>query len=504
MTAAEILTVATAVVATALADLRWLRVAQREHYLAGSASRFALRWWRLGPNRVLALAAVLGVAMSPVSPFPTLVGVTAIAIGPFRYTLRGRAPGPMVWTTRLRTVATFTAVVQIVVIAAAALIGAGVPAAGVVALTAPVAIDAALALLRPWEDHKASAFVEQATARLAQVKPTIVGITGSYGKTTTKVYAAHLIRAARTVVATPASFNNRAGLSRAINEHLSAGTEVFIAEMGTYGRGEIAELCSWCPPSIATITAIGPVHLERFGTEDAIVLAKSEILASADVAIINVDDARLAALSPTGRVARVSTHDIDADVCVRVVGDRLVVTTSGLPLADVTHAGASAENVAAAVAIALAVHVPRSLVASGLEDLPTVANRRALTTLSTGATAIDDTFNSNPAGCRAALDALTRLARADAKSVVVTPGMVELGPRQASENRAFAEAAASSATHLVVVGFTNRAALLGGAATGGAARLLADTHERAVEWVRANTGPGDVVLYENQLPDHYP
>ena len=75
----------------------------------------------------------------------------------------------------------------------------------------------------------------------------------------------------RSVVASPASFNNRAGLARAVNEHLAEGTEVFVAEMGTYGRGEIAELCSWIPPDVAVITAIGPVHLERFGSEDRIV-----------------------------------------------------------------------------------------------------------------------------------------------------------------------------------------------------------------------------------------
>ena len=75
-----------------------------------------------------------------------------------------------------------------------------------------------------------------------------MAITGSYGKTTTKVYLAHLLHGSSTVVASPASFNNRAGLSRAVNEHLVPGTEVFVAEMGTYGPGEIAELCRWCPP----------------------------------------------------------------------------------------------------------------------------------------------------------------------------------------------------------------------------------------------------------------
>ena len=82
-------------------------------------------------------------------------------------------------------------------------------------------------------------------------------------------------------MATPASFNNRAGLARAVNEHLAEGTEVFVAEKGTYGPGEIADLCRWCPPDIAVITAIGPVHLERFGSEDRIVAAKAEIIEQA-------------------------------------------------------------------------------------------------------------------------------------------------------------------------------------------------------------------------------
>ncbi len=123
-----------------------------------------------------------------------------------------------------------------------------------------------------------AAHVARATARLARVAPTVVAITGSFGKTSTKGYVAHLVGGARAVVASPASFNNRAGLARAVNEHLADGTEVFVAEMGTYGRGEIAELCSWICPDVAVITAVGPVHLERFRSEDRILEAKAEIL----------------------------------------------------------------------------------------------------------------------------------------------------------------------------------------------------------------------------------
>ena len=95
----------------------------------------------------------------------------------------------------------------------------------------------------------------------------MVAITGSFGKTSTKGYVADLVGDSKTVVASPASFNNRAGLAWAVNEQLADATEVFVAEMGTYGRGEISELCSWIRPDIAVITAVGPVHLERFGSE---------------------------------------------------------------------------------------------------------------------------------------------------------------------------------------------------------------------------------------------
>jgi len=114
---------------------------------------------------------------------------------------------------------------------------------------------------------------------------------------------------------------------------------------------------------------------------------------------------------------------------------------------------------------------------------------------------IDDTFNSNPAGAAAALENLGALA-GDGRKVVVTPGMVELGRRQAAENAAFAASALAVADQLVVVGETNRAALLKGAGSGAVVTL--PDRQAAVDWVRANLGAGDSVLYENDLPDHYP
>ena len=122
----------------------------------------------------------------------------------------------------------------------------------------------------------------------------------------------------------------------------------------------------------------------------------------------------------------------------------------------------------------------------------------------TGVTIIDDTYNANPAGGTAALAALRAHGGHNARRVVVTPGMVELGARQRDLNREFAAEAAQVATDLLLVGNTNREALRQGAITGSAAVLTVDTRDEAVRWVREHLGPGDVVLYENDLPDHYP
>ncbi|MDP9403817.1 MAG: Mur ligase family protein, partial [Actinomycetota bacterium] len=410
------------------------------------------------------------------------------------------------WTPRLRTLAAAWAALHLVAVAAGVVAGAGPTVAALAGALTPLLIDVALTLTAPVERRRVEPFVASATARLRQVRPTVVAITGSYGKTTTKGYVAHLVGASRSVVPTPASFNNRAGLARAVNEHLTPGTEVFVAEMGTYGKGEIAELCRWCPPDVAVICAIGPVHLERMGSEEAIVAAKSEILETAPVAVLNVDHPLLERLAASReeagqRVVRCSAVVADAHVAV-VNGEVLV---GGRHLGTVPDVLAAAPtNVACAVAAALEVGVAEDAIAERLATLPTAPHRLSVSRGQTGATILDDTYNANPAGAAAALAALARHGPTDRRRVVVTPGMVELGPVQDDENRRFAAAAAASATHLVVVGHTNRAALVAGATGGSAGIVLVETREQAVAWVREHVGEGDAVLYENDLPDHFP
>lgn len=536
-----------------LAGLRWLRVAQREHYLAGSAGRFARRWWgATALNRWLLALALGALVASALLPFVGVLTAAVVVVGPLGLGLRGRTSA-LVWTSRLRRLAGLWAVLQLAGLAGSVIlsveVGGGSAGAvqslgafspegwllGAFVLGVPFLVDLACWLASPLELRLLAPFVRRAAERLGAVGPVVVGITGSYGKTSTKGYVAHLVGASRSIFASPASYNNRGGLARAINEGLAPGTEVFVAEMGTYGPGEIAELCSWIPPEVAVITAIGPVHLERMHTEDAILAAKSEIFAGGAVAVLNVDDRRLAALAQpltaSGRkVWRCSAVDAAADVCVgeggvMVRGERLCDPPAGTG----SPGALPATNVACAVAVALELGVSSGEIARLIGSLPVAPNRASQTVGEGGFSIVDDTYNSNPAGAAMALGALAGAGSNGCRRVLVTPGMVELGARQRAENETLARSAAPVVSHLVVVGETNRRALLAGVGLGRrpateasevagvrkVARapgspeelvevLLAPTREAAVGWVCANLGPGDAVLYENDLPDHYP
>ena len=472
------------------AVLRWLRVAQREHYLAGEVTRFAARWWRNGlVNVVLDVVGLAGVGLAL---FDLRWGflVAVAQIGPIGLSVRG-VTSPLDWTGRLRRLAAVTGVLFLVLYLLGAMLVQ--PLLIVIPLfLSYLVVDLALLALGPFERRSGRQWVDRAAAKLTSVGPDVVAITGSYGKTTTKNYVAHLLSGSRRVVASPASFNNRMGLARAINENLATGTEVFVAEMGTYGPGEIAELCAWIPPKVAAMVAIGPVHLERFRTLENIVRSKAEILDRAEVGVICVDHPLLADLARE-RASSIEIVEVSASEGVVVAGQRVAEIPQGV----------FGANLAVALGICQALGVDVAGVVSRIADLPTAEHRQSVSTAAAGFTIVDDTFNSNPDGARSALDTL-QASVSGGKTAVITPGMVELGPVQAEENRAFAEEAASRVDDFVIVGRTNRDALRRGSANGRASVTVVDSREEAVAWAREHLGPGDAVLYENDLPDHYP
>ncbi len=505
---------------------RWLRVLQREHYEPASLSRFWRRWtWmplrvrRTGVaeqvrdrRRVISLCTLLWVTLPAALVVSLLTrdaatfNVDAILYGvtcPWGLRLRGRT-GALQWTRRLRTVAGLAAVLSLGVVAVAALASEGLEAGAAAVWVVPFVLALAARALEPYESRRARRFVASASTRLDVVHPIVVAITGSYGKTSTKNHLADLLSGDGGVVATPKSFNNRAGLSRSINENLADGTRVFVAEMGTYGPGEIRDLCSWCVPDIAVITAIGPVHLERMKSLDVIEAAKFEITERARVVIVNVDDPRLAqwpARLDAHRVRRAGSANPDADVRVASVEGMWHVWVDGADVAQLEPVvGMQCTNVACAIAAALEVGAVPAELAKRLRSLHPVEHRAMLRTAASGVVVVDDTFNANPASARAALAVLTGLV-ITGRRVVVTPGLIELGADQGALNEELARDIAQLGVELAVVGRTNLAALSQGYARPAPSFGVRDD---AVAWVRASLSAGDAVLYLNDLPDHYP
>jgi UDP-N-acetylmuramoyl-tripeptide--D-alanyl-D-alanine ligase len=533
--------------------LRWLRVLQREHYEASAMARFVGRWSSpqmaaVSKNRVRLEQADVAVRSAPHDEFQgapryeqdrhrpkpergvrrpitvthvllfafivalffknevVLVAVAVVygLFTPWGLSIKGRT-GALVWTRRAVT----TAVVATVVSLAIAFVGlvASRPwfPAAVVVWAVPVILDLTTRALKPYEEHRATRFVNQAVARLSQVKPRVVAITGSYGKTSTKNHLAQLM-GDDGVVVTPRSFNNRAGLSRAINENLADGTRVFVAEMGTYGPGEIRSMCSWCVPEIAIVTAIGPVHLERMKRLEVIEAAKYEITERADVVIVNVDDLVLARwpqrlASAHKRVRTAGSTNESASVRVIVDGANWVVNVDGVVIGlGPAIVGVQPTNLACALAAVLELGVAPTELLERVPRVRAVENRSNVVTAASGVEVIDDTFNANPASAASALKVLTAMPLSG-RRVVVTPGLVELGREQYGENLALARKVAFYGAELVIVNRTNAVPLTLGFE--GPVRRF-NTRDEAVTWVRSALVAGDGVLYLNDLPDHYP
>ena len=161
-------------VALVLSGLRWLRVAQREHYLPGSTTRFAVRWWSTSPLNIAAFSlATVGAVVSLWLAVVAIVPVAIVAFGPSGLSVRGRT-SQLAWTRRLRSLAVVATVFELIVVGSLSLVSTAA-AVAIGALLVPVAVDLAAAILAPFEERAGRRFVDQATARLGRVAPRIVG-----------------------------------------------------------------------------------------------------------------------------------------------------------------------------------------------------------------------------------------------------------------------------------------------------------------------------------------
>jgi UDP-N-acetylmuramoyl-tripeptide--D-alanyl-D-alanine ligase len=372
-------------------------------------------------------------------------------------------------------------------------------------------------LLSPVQAHINRRYLRAARRKLDAIQPLVVGVTGSFGKTSTKFAIRDLIGPPGSVLATPGSYNTPLGVCRAINEHLEPMHKFLIVEMGAYREGDIAELCAFVRPTIGVLTAIGPAHLERFGSLEAIRRAKYEIVTSLPAegtAVMNVDDPKVRALADDTSYVSVVRYGLDPlgrpDVTA-IDTEMTATSTSFTIVAGDDSAGVTTDllgrhaisNVLAGVAVARVAGRRLDELVGPIAELAPVAHRLQVIAGAGGITVIDDAYNSNLDGATAALEVLA--AMPGGRKVVVTPGMIELGDVQYEANRRLGAGAATVADTLIVVAEVNRAALVDGAAeaNGAATVVTVASLAEASEKLKTLLAPGDVVLFENDLPDQY-
>lgn len=384
-------------------------------------------------------------------------------------------------------------------------------------VVSPLVLLLANNLLRPVEKRINRGFYKQAQEILKSMPDLkIIGVTGSYGKTGTKHYLHRILSEKYDVAMTPGSFNTTMGVIRTIREHLKPYNEVFIVEMGAKQPGDIKEICELVHPRIGIITAVGEQHLESFKSIENVQRTKFELvdaLPSDGLAVVN-DDFEYVANRKVDNVAtlRYAVNNTAAadyrveDIVTGADGTSFVIRGNGveLPLKTRLVGECNVSNLTGAAIVALSLGVEPEKIAYAVEKIEQVEHRLNIKKTAGGVTIIDDAFNSNPTGSKMALEVLQSMTTG--KRIVVTPGMIELGDRQFELNSRLGEHIARCADVAIVVGNYNKDAILEGIAKGGmkeeAVHPVATFHE-AQTLLTPMLRPGDIVLYENDLPDTF-
>jgi UDP-N-acetylmuramoyl-tripeptide--D-alanyl-D-alanine ligase len=398
----------------------------------------------------------------------------------------------------------------------------------------PVILIAAKVLLDPQEEEIQKNLANEARAILSQVNPLVIGITGSYGKTSTKFILSDILSAAAPTFTTPRSINSYMGMTREIRERLNSRHRYAVVEMGAYHVGSIKKMCGLVPPRVGVVTAVGPMHLERFGSEENIFKAKSELpqaVPDDGILVCNGDYdwcRRMASENPKRTTllygldrTKGPLDSLLFDIETTAKGSKFKISFAGNEYSGFTKllGKPMLSNILAAFTTACSLGVAPEVALAAVFNVKTEANRlepvktnlAGLSPLVNGQKGdsaivrLNDAFNSNPVGFRSALEVLKELP--GKRKILVTPGMVELGERQASENESAGEAAAAVCDFVVVVGDTNKEALLKGLESGGLTQgniEFRPNMKDALAYLAADyCADGDIVLIENDLPDLY-
>lgn len=341
-----------------------------------------------------------------------------------------------------------------------------------------------------------------------------IGITGSYGKTSTKFILAEILGQKYNVLATPASFNTPMGVTRIIRERLTPGHQVFIGEMGARHVGEIKELSNLVHPRIGLLTAVGPQHLDTFKTLERIEKTKYELIDALPPDGLGVflhDGAIVTKLyEKTGKPKMLAGKEgADAwasDVSVSPQGSNFTLHLKDwepFPCVTSLLGEHNIRNILMAAAVAKHLGLNQEQIKRGILQCKPVEHRLQLLKTPGGVTVIDDAFNTNP---RSSKEALKVLSSFPGRRIIVTPGMVELGAEEARYNEEFGQAMAEAVDVAVLVGKKHTEPIQKGLMEKGfppESIHVVSSLEEAVQTVNGIIKPGDVVMYENDLPDNY-
>ncbi len=380
----------------------------------------------------------------------------------------------------------------------------------------PFCLIGAVYLLDPWEKMKQRRYLRQAS--INGWHPYVIGITGSYGKTSTKNALGELIAVTLDAAFWPkGGINTLMGNVRAIREGLRSYHKYAVIEMAAYRSGSIQKLCDLTHPRAAIITAIGVMHLERFGGQEQIYQAKTELAAAVPangILVCNGDDpnTRRAAKEYAKETTLLYGFDYGAKLDCWMTDLKLTPAGTKFTLhwrnksyqGQVPLFGKPAlSNLMGAICMACALGADPEVIVAAISNLRPVDNRLSIE--KTGQIVhIKDAYNSNPIGFLAALEVLQNYEAK--RRILMTPGMVELGELQFSENKRIASEAAKICDLVLLVGQTNRLAWQEGLQTGRLEEykiLSFESRDQALNKLLAMEQSGDVVLIENDLADWY-
>ncbi len=387
-------------------------------------------------------------------------------------------------------------------------------------LLIPVFMLLATMIAFPIEMRIQKRYYNEAKAKIKSMKNLkVIGITGSYGKTSTKYFVKTILSEKYNTIMTPESYNTPMGITKVIRESLKDEHEVFVCEMGARNVGDIKELVELASPSIGILTSIGPQHLETFKFIENVASTKYELiegLPADGIAIFNADNKFCLDFSRITKQKKYLYGISNEDQDIFIYAEEIKNSRQGLKFTIKGQNGIEFEcqtallgkhnisNILAAVCVALHLDLSADQIISGISKIKPVPHRLELIPTNNGVTVIDDAFNSNPTGAKEALEAIKDFS--DGRKIIITPGMVELGTIEYEENKKLGKIIAECCDYAILIGQKRSKPILEGLKECSFQeeniRIAANLDE-ATKMLGQIVKSGDVVLFENDLPDNY-